>query len=69
MLEIFDIFQCDLFLIFSIVAANLAWLSDKLFCIKAVGYKSGWLRWFEWLVWYAASFASGLILEYKPWVF
>ncbi|HIF18722.1 MAG TPA: DUF2818 family protein [Cycloclasticus sp.] len=54
-----------IFLIFSIVAANLAWLSNKLFCIKAVAYKPGWLRWFEWLVWYTASFASGLILEYK----
>jgi hypothetical protein len=54
-----------IFLIFSIIAANLPWFSDKLFCIRPIGTKSGWLRWFEWLIWYFVSFALGLALEYK----
>ena len=54
-----------IFLILTIIAANLPWLSNKLFCIRQVTHKSGWLRWFEWLLWYAISFIAGFMLEYK----
>ncbi|HIL93241.1 MAG TPA: DUF2818 family protein [Cycloclasticus sp.] len=54
-----------IFLILSIIAANLAWLSDKLFCLREISHKSGWLRWFEWMVWYVISFVAGSFLEYK----
>jgi len=51
------------FILFSFIAANLPWLSDKLFCIRHVSFKSGWLRLFEWLVWYAIAFVAGFALE------
>ncbi|ORU94110.1 MAG: hypothetical protein A6F72_08235 [Cycloclasticus sp. symbiont of Poecilosclerida sp. N] len=54
-----------LFLMLSIAAANLPWLSDKLFCLHQITVKSGWLRWFEWMLWYAICFAAGFFLEYK----
>jgi len=58
-------FPIIIFLFFSIITANLPWLSDKLFCIQQLTHKSGWLRWFEWLAWYVVSFAVGFALEYK----
>ncbi|ORU93401.1 MAG: hypothetical protein A6F70_05610 [Cycloclasticus sp. symbiont of Bathymodiolus heckerae] len=54
-----------IFLILSIIAANLPWLSDKLFCVKQITRKSGWLRWFEWMSWYAVVFISGFALEFQ----
>jgi len=51
------------FISLSIIVANLPWLSDKLFCIRQVAVKSGWLRLFEWLVWYAIVFVAGFALE------
>jgi len=54
-----------IFLVLAIVAANLAWFSDKLLCFKRITRKSSWLRWSEWFFWYMLSFAAGLTLEYK----
>ena len=54
-----------IFLLLTIIAANLPWLSDRFFCIRQLATKSGWLRWFEMLVWYAVSFAAGFALEYR----
>lgn len=48
-----------------IIAANLPWLSDKLFCILSVKRKPGWLRACEWLTLCALSFSLGFALEYK----
>ncbi|MGB1702394.1 MAG: DUF2818 family protein [Cycloclasticus sp.] len=54
-----------LFLFYSFVTANLPWLSDKLFCIRHLTSKSGWLRWFEWMMWYVIAFVVGFALENK----
>jgi len=48
-----------------IVAANLPWLSNKLFAIVTLKNKTGWIRGLEWLVLCVLSFALGFALEYK----
>jgi len=48
-----------------IVAANLPWLSNKLFAVVALEKKSGWLRILEWLILCILSFGMGFALEYK----
>jgi len=49
----------------ALVVANLPWLNDKLFFVISLTGKSGWLRWFEWFVFYFVSIGSGFALEYK----
>jgi len=52
-------------IILLIVAANLPWLSDKLFAVVTLKNKSGGLRILEWLILCAVSFGVGFALEYK----
>ena len=54
-----------LLLCFLIVAANLPWLSNKLFAIISLKNKPAWIRGLEWLVLYVLSFGLGFALEYK----
>jgi len=53
------------FILLAIVAANLPWLSDRVFLIFSPRgeRKSAWLRLLEWLVLYAAFLALGFGLE------
>lgn len=52
-------------LILAFVAANVPWVSDKVFLFFSVNNKSGWLRWIEWFVLYLMSLGMGFSLEYK----
>ena len=51
----------------ALVAANLPWLSDRLFFVvrPASGRKRAWLRWLEWLVLYFVVGGLALGLEQK----
>ena len=49
----------------ALVFANLPWLNDRLFFIASLTKKSGWIRWFEWFVFYLISIGFGFALEYK----
>lgn len=51
----------------AIVAANLPWISEKIFFIgrPAEGKKSAWWRWLEWLVLYLLTGAITFGLENK----
>jgi hypothetical protein len=52
------------YLLVTLAAANLPWLSDRVFFIRqARGEKSAWLRLGEWVVLYVVIAAIGLGLE------
>ena len=53
-----------LYLVVALVAANLPWLSERIFFVRRpAGEKSPWLRLLEWLVLYFVVGAIGLGLE------
>ncbi|MEM7206697.1 MAG: DUF2818 family protein [Pseudomonadota bacterium] len=54
-----------LFILLAIAAANLPWMSDRVFLIFTPrgARKSEWVRLLEWLVLYAVFLALGLGLE------
>jgi hypothetical protein len=53
-----------IYLLIALVAANLPWLSERIFFIKRPeGAKSAWMRLFEWLVLYLVVGVVGLGLE------
>lgn len=60
-------FYVGLLVLVALVAANLPWLSDKVFIfmpIPPLG-KRIWVRWAEWLVYYFLVGLLALGLEYK----
>jgi hypothetical protein len=67
-----------IYILLAIVAANLPWLSDRLFfVVRSAKGKSGWFRLLEWGVLYFVVGAIGLGLErrmtgeiyHQDWVF
>jgi succinate dehydrogenase hydrophobic anchor subunit len=56
-----------LFLLIAIVAANLPWLSERVFFVREpkTGTKSAWVRLAEWFTLYLLVGALGLGLEQK----
>jgi hypothetical protein len=56
-----------LFIVFSVVSANMPWMSDRYFMlVKPVNkLKSSWFRWIEWFVLYFVTGFIGLSLEQR----
>lgn len=55
------------FLFLAFLAANLPWLSDRLFFVLPPERwrKSGWLRWLEWFLMYWVTGLMAAGLEYR----
>jgi len=56
-----------LFILLSIIAANMPWMSDRYFMLvmPANNAKSTWVRWLEWLTLYFVMGFVGLGLEQR----
>jgi hypothetical protein len=53
------------FILAMFLAANVPWLSDRLFMLIKVERKTGGLRWLEWLLLYLLAGLLAAGLEYK----
>ncbi len=56
-----------IFITIALIAANLPWLSDRLFGLIPLpnGTKAGWLRLLEWLIFYFITGGIAIGLEKK----
>ncbi len=53
------------YLLLCLLLASLPWLNDRLFMVKALAYKSVWLRLLEWAVYSFVALAAGWGLEWQ----
>jgi hypothetical protein len=53
------------YLLLCLALASLPWLSNRLFMVKALAYKSAWLRLMEWAVYSFVALAAGWGLEWQ----
>lgn len=58
-------FYAGLIIVVSLIAANLPFVNERLFCVLSLKYlkKPFWIRLFEWIVWYCVVGVFAYFIE------